>query len=813
MENKRVRFLDGGMGTLLQTAGLPPGKDPADWNIENPAVIASVHRRYIEAGSDLVLTNTFGANRLKYHGRYQLADIIRSALAIARKEAPVVALDIGPTGKLLKPAGDLDFEAAVAAFRETIEVAFGGDAALFPDALFVETMSDLYELKAAVIAAKSVLREKGLVASIPIYCTVALQTDGTLLTGGNVEAFAALMETLGVDAYGFNCGLGPDRMLPFVEQLSQLSTHPIIVKPNAGMPRLAEGATVFDVGSVEFAGHVRKLIAAGASIVGGCCGTTPEYIAAVKSINGDIAHLPVLPRSVVSSGTVAVELKPYAGLIIGERLNPTGKKLLKAAYEKGDSAYVLREAVKQLDAGAEVLDVNCGVPGLDEASLLEATLEKVQSVAACPLQIDTADPSALRRALRVVNGKPLVNSVNGKRESMDAVFPLVKEYGGLIVALCLDENGIPSTAEGRLAIARKILSEGEKYGFTKNDFIFDALTLSVSAPVEGAANAQVTNATVTLETVRRLTEELKVNTILGVSNVSFGLPNRAALNNTMYALAKRAGLSAAIVNPAVIRDEIDADAEDVLLGRDANAVKWIDKNSVNLSENANLTHKNMGSVPTEELSAAIKRGLRADAESAAKAALSAAIEPMEVINTAIIPALEAIGKLFESGKLFLPQLLLAADAAGDAFAIVKEKLTAKAEKVGTDPKEKVGTDPRRPIILATVKGDIHDIGKNIVRVLLESYGFEVIDLGRDVEPEKIVEAARKSNAYLVGLSALMTTTVGAMAETIRRLKAEELDCRTVVGGAVVTAEFAESIGADFYAQDAMRTVRIASMAN
>ena len=875
-------ILDGGMGTLLQAAGLPAGKDPCDWNIEKPDAIAVVHRAYLEAGSDMVLTNTFGANRLKYHGEHDLGEVICRALEIARSAGTGhrIALDIGPTGKLMKPAGDLEFEDAVAAFKETISFALA--AASRPDAIFIETMSDLHELKAAVLAAKESLAENSLEGNVPIYCTVALQEDGKLLTGGSVEAFAALMEALEVDAYGFNCGLGPDRMLPFVERLAKVSTKPIIVKPNAGMPRLvtettAEGVisrTVFDVGPDDFAAHILELSAAGASIFGGCCGTTPAHIKAVglafqghEPMEGLASHRePSKPSadtnlSVISSGTSAFQLKPYAGTIIGERINPTGKKLLKEAYAKGDTAYVLREAVKQVEAGAEILDVNCGVPGLDEPSLLESTVKLVESVCTCPLQIDTADPAALERALRVVNGKALVNSVNGKRESMDAVFPLVKKYGGLIVALCLDENGIPPTADGRLQIARKILSEGEKYGFSKKDFIFDALTLSVSVPIEGSVPQKTgsvpTNATVTLETVRRLTEELGVNTILGVSNVSFGLPNRPVLNNTMYALAKQAGISAAIANPAVIKDEIDEAAADVLLGRDPGAEHWIagsafgcvghsasarvpvEKGSVPQekgSEKGSVPPK-MGSVPMEELAAAIKRGLRADAANVAKMALNLQIAPLELINKAIVPALEEIGRLFEQGKVFLPQLLMAADAAGDAFQEVKAKMAA--DSVGTDPGKMeivpnlvgtdpdlvgtvpnlVGTDPgkagtvpvgnRRAIVIATVKGDIHDIGKNIVRALLENYGFEVIDLGRDVPPETIVEAAIKNQAALVGLSALMTTTVGAMAETVRLLKEKVPFVRTVVGGAVVTEEYAAQIGADYYAKDAMRTVRIA----
>ncbi len=779
---KDLTFLDGGFGTMIQAAGLPVGRDPCDWNIENPAAVTAVHRAYVEAGSEIVLTNTFGANRLKYHGAHDLVQLIPAAIANARASgAAKVALDLGPTGKLLKPAGDLDFDAAYDAFAETIRLGRGADL------IFIETMGDVYEVKAAVLAAKET-------CDLPVCVTVALGENGQLLTGGSVECVAALLESLDVAAYGFNCGLGPDRMLPFVERLAKVSTKPIIVKPNAGMPKLVDGRTVFPESSDEFAAHVATLVRAGASVVGGCCGTTPAHIAAVTASGLPLAERGAVRRmTAVSSGTGVVTLRPHQGLVIGERINPTGKKLLKEAYARGDVAYVLREAVKQVDAGAEVLDVNCGVPGLDEAALIEATVQAVQSVATCPIQIDTADPAALERALRHVNGKPLVNSVNGKRASMDAVFPLVRKYGGTLVGLCLDEDGIPATSEGRVAIARRILAEGAKYGFTKADFVFDALTLAVSADPNAAV--------VTLETVKRLTDELGVNTVLGVSNVSFGLPNRPILNNTMFALAKRAGLSAAIANPSLIRDEIDPAAEDVLLVRDRNCERWIALQTATPSAAPAAGPAASGGDPLAALAVAIRRGLRDDAAAAAKAALKGGAETMTLVNAGIVPALEEVGKGFETGKVFLPQLLMAADAAGEAFAVVKATMAARGD---------TRTDAAGyPIVIATVKGDIHDIGKNIVRALLENYGFDVIDLGRDVPPEKIVETAARTHARLVGLSALMTTTVGAMAETIRQIKAAGLACKTVVGGAVVTQEFADSIGADFYGGDAMKTVRIA----
>ena len=836
---KRLTILDGGMGTLLQARGLRSGEVPEDWNVERPEDVMAIHRAYLAAGSDVVYANTFGANGLKYHGRHELEEVVRAGIANAVRAADAaaaetgrrarVALDLGPTGRLLKPAGDLSFEDAVAAFAETVRLAVGvSPANLRPDLVVIETMGDVRELKAAVVAAKEN-------CDLPVYATVTLGADGKLLTGGSVECVAALLESLGVDAYGFNCGLGPEQMLPYVKRLAAVSTKPIVVKANAGLPKVVDGKTVFSVGPEEFAARVADLVAAGATVVGGCCGTTPEHIEKLSQVlateRAQSGHKEISERTLrplcasdevapcgkkteVSSGTSVVELKSHAGLIIGERINPTGKKLLKEAYAKGDTAYVLREAVKQIDAGAEILDVNCGVPGLDEADLLEATVEAVQGVATCPLQVDTADPQALERALRRVNGKALVNSVNGKRASMDAVFPLVKRYGGTIVALCLDESGIPPTSDGRLSIARRILEEGAKYGFGKKDFVIDALTLAVSADPNAAR--------VTLETVRRLTDELGVNTVLGVSNVSFGLPNRPALNNAMYALAKRAGLSAAIANPAAIRDEIDPAAEDVLMGRDANCAKWIGLNTETQRHRAdapvNTKIEALHSDPSVSLCLCVKKGLREDARQAAETALSCGKSAMELINGAIVPALEEVGRGFEKGTVFLPQLLMAADAAGEAFAVVKRALSTALDgdrqqstpALDGNRRQSTAVDGRdRPIVLATVKGDIHDIGKNIVRALLENYGFEVIDLGRDVPPETIVETAHKENAMMVGLSALMTTTVGAMAETIRQLKAAGLRCRTCVGGAVVTQEYADEIGADFYAKDAMKTVRFA----
>lgn len=784
-----ILFLDGAFGTMAQSAGLLPGEDPFEWNEKNPKGVESIHKSYVASGADIVLANTFGANPLKYRGRNNLADMVKSAVESARLSgAKRVALDIGPTGRLLKPAGDLSFKEAYENFSAVVVSGVNAGA----DLAFVETISDARELKAAVLAVKEN-------SNLPLYVTVSLDESGKLLTGASVECVSALLESLDVDAYGFNCGLGPDKMEAFIRKLRAVSTKRIIAKPNAGMPKIKNGRTVYSQSPEEFAKLVLRLVDAGASIVGGCCGTTPEHIRAVRKLlaGESVENLrPEKCECVISSGTSVVTLKPYSALVIGERINPTGKKALKEAYKRGDISYVLREAVKQVDDGAQVLDVNCGVPGIDESSTLENVVECVQSVVSCPMQIDTANAEALGKALFIVNGKPLVNSVNGKQESMDSVFPLVKRYGGTIVALCLDENGIPPTSQGRVDIARRILEEGAKYGFEKKDFVFDALTLAVSADPMAAM--------VTIETVKRLTQELCVNTVLGVSNVSFGLPNRPRLNNAMYALAKRAGLSAAIANPSLIKEEVDDLALDVLLGRDEGCRAWIKACCESEESSQKLSPVSSTDAPkSENLIRAIEKGLVDDAKSAACQLLASGSEPMEVISEAIVPALENVGGRFEKGEAFLPQLLMAADAAGAAFGEVRKSLANRERDASSDRRR------AHPIVIATVKGDIHDIGKNIVRALLENYGFDVIDLGRDVEPEKIVDAALSSGAFMIGLSALMTTTVGAMGETIRLAKERGVKAKICVGGAVLTQEYASSIGADYYAKDAMRTVRIA----
>lgn len=780
-----IIFADGAMGTSLQTAGLKPGEVPETWSIKRPEVIRAIHAAYFAAGSDFVLANTFGANRVKYDGGERLEDVISASITLAREAAngaknKFVAIDVGPTGKLLKPSGDFEFDRAYDAFAETISLGAASGA----DLVAIETMGDAYELKAAVLAAKEN-------STLPILATVALGEDGKLLTGADVETVAAILEGLRVDAIGLNCGLGPDLMLPYVERLAAATNVPIFVKPNAGLPKLVDGETRFLVSSDEFAKNVVKLVHAGARIVGGCCGTTSAHIAAVKAAleSESIAKRAIAKkRVVVTSGVRSVEIPFNDSIIIGERINPTGKKKLREAYKTGDMAYILREAVAQVDAGSHILDVNAGVPGIDEASTLESTIEAIQSVVNVPLQIDTADPIAMERAMRRYNGKCLVNSVNGKAEVMEKVFPLVAKYGGVVVALTLDENGIPSTAEGRVEIARKIIAKGAEYGLTKDDFIVDVLCLAVSA--------DNTSANVILEAMKSVRELLGVRTALGVSNISFGLPSRTSLNAAFYTLTLNAGLSAAIINPLSLPMISAYRAYRALTGRDSDCSKWI-------AFSENLEGGETSSSPTTSqamsLSTLIEKGLRDDASEAARRLVLTGLGPLEIINSEIVPALEKVGSLFESGKYFLPQLLMAADSASAAFEYLRSELAKSGVKGAT----------KGPIVIATVKGDIHDIGKNIVRSLLENYGFEVIDLGRDVAPETIVDTVLETGCRLVGLSALMTTTVGAMAETIAALKATDPEIKTFVGGAVLTEEFAKEIGATWYAKDAMASVRIA----
>lgn len=797
---KEILYFDGGMGTLLQEKGLAPGELPETWNLEHPEVIREIHRRYIEAGSDIVLTNTFGANALKFHDeRCSLKEIVESAIdhvKAAIREAGddrriYTALDVGPTGKLLKPMGDLDFETAYEAFREVMVIAEKAGA----DLIHIETMSDTYELKAAVLAAKEN-------TSLPVFATAIFDERRKLLTGADVPSVVALLEGLRVDALGINCGMGPEQMLPVLEEMLRYSSLPVIVKPNAGLPQQRDGRTCYDVLPEEFAYLMKRITNMGASVIGGCCGTTPEHIRAMKDACRGLQPLPAAAKeyTVVSSYGKSVFLgnrteERHGSKIIGERINPTGKKRFKQALKEHDLDYILREAITQQDNGAHILDVNVGLPDIDEPALMEEAVQEIQSVVNLPLQIDTVDIQAMERALRIYNGKAMVNSVSGKQESMDSVFPLIRKYGGVVIGLTLDEEGIPADADGRIRIAEKIIAEAGKYGIKKKDIVIDALAMTISSEPEGAK--------VTLETLRRLRDEVKVNTVLGVSNISFGLPSRPVINSAFYTMAMMNGLSAGIINPSS-EDMMKAwYAYHALMDFDPNCERYISRYSnapagVPAGKPGTPAHGPGGNTPGMHLAAAIEKGLRDDAHSITLQ-LTEEKAPLDIINEELIPALNRVGDGFEKGTVFLPQLLMSAEAAKSAFAVLKEKMDKSGEV-----QEKKGT-----IVIATVKGDIHDIGKNIVKVLLENYSFDVIDLGKDVPPEKIVDTVLEKKAPLAGLSALMTTTVVSMEETIRQLREKAPECRVMVGGAVLNQEYADMIGADFYGKDAMQSVHYA----
>ena len=781
---KELLYFDGGMGTLLQEKGLKAGELPEVWNIEHMEEIIEIHRQYFEAGSDIVLTNTFGANALKFHNtEYELEDIVTSAvihvkeaasLGVHDKREVYTALDIGPTGKLLKPMGDLDFETAYQAFAEVMRY---GEAA-GADLIHIETMSDTYEMKAAVLAAKEQ-------TSLPVFATMIFDEKGRLLTGGDVRSAMAMLEWLGVDALGINCGLGPEQMLPIFQEIVSHTSVPVIVKPNAGLPKQKDGVVYYDVQPDEFARIMGKMIEGGAAVIGGCCGTTPDHIQRMTSIFGRkrVEKAEIQEETVVSSYGQAVVLgrKP---VIIGERINPTGKKRLKQALKEHDLDYILKEGIQQQEMGAHILDVNVGLPDIDETQMMQEVLLQLQSVTSLPLQIDTVDSRAMEAAMRIYNGKPMINSVNGKQESMDKVFPLIQKYGGVVVGLTLDEEGIPSTAEGRIQIAGKIIQEAQKYGIPKKDIVIDVLAMTVSSDPQGAM--------VTLEALRGVRERFSVCTVLGVSNISFGLPSRPVINSTFYTMAMQAGLSAGIINPSSEDMMRSYYAFCALTNRDSNFEEYIRKFGNIKAETA---VKKGGEL---SLKTAIEKGLKEEAYHAAKTLLQE-MEPLQIIDLHLIPALDQVGKGFEKGTIFLPQLLMSADAAKNAFAVLKEKIADTGETSGKKHK----------VILATVKGDIHDIGKNIVKVLLENYGFDVRDLGKDVDPEQIVRTAVEEDVRLAGLSALMTTTVGSMEETIRLLHAEKPDCKIMVGGAVLNQEYADMIGADFYGKDAMQSVHYA----
>lgn len=770
---KRRFYFDGGTGSMLQAMGLKPGEAPEYWNITHPDRITALHTAYLDAGSNIISTNTFGINADKFDNYEELiAAAIKCAKnAIGDKKDKFIAYDMGPTGRMLEPLGDLSFEDAVALFAKNVKAAADNGA----DLILIETMNDAYETKAAVLAAKES-------CSLPVFVTNVYDETHHLMTGADPAAMVALLEGLRVDALGVNCSLGPDKMLSVVEELVRYASVPVIVNPNAGLPECENGETVYRVSADDFSDKMRDIALCGASVLGGCCGTTPEFIKKTVEKTADIPLKKPENKNdtLVSSYTCAVKIGG-SPVLIGERINPTGKPKFKDALRREDIGYIVNEGILQADKGVHILDVNVGLPEIDEKKLMLRTVKQLQAVCDLPLQLDSTIPDVLEAAMRIYNGKPLINSVNGDSESMHNIFPLVKKYGGAVIALTLDKSGIPDTAEERFGIAEKIIAEAAKYGIAKKDIIVDPLALTVSSNQESAK--------ITLKTVKLL-KNAGIKTSLGVSNISFGLPSRQIINSVFFGMALENGLDCAIMNP--FSDDMMRTyyAFRALSGYDASCTDYIAfaadapaAEAVSNTDNGNLK-------------TAVIKGVKEAARTAAEELLKNTA-PLEIINGYIIPALDEIGAAFEAKKAYLPQLLMSAEAASAAFELIKTKIPAKAGENG------------RKVILATVKGDIHDIGKNIVKVMLESYGFNVVDLGRDVDPKTVVNAAINENCRLVGLSALMTTTVPAMEETIRLLHETNPEIKTVVGGAVLTQEYADMIKADKYAKDAMETVRYA----
>ena len=782
---RRFVFLDGGLGTQLQKRGLQPGQKPELAAFLMPDTLEAIHREYAAAGADILYANTFGANEQKLAGTgYTAADTIAASIACARRAAQpygaLVALDIGPLGELLAPTGTLSFEEAYARFAAIVQAGVQAGA----DLVVIETMTDLYELKAAVLAAKEN-------STLPVLASMSFESRGRTFTGCTVESFGVTAAGLGVDAVGINCSLGPDEILPFAKRLCRVvpTGMPVFVKPNAGLPN-PDGS--YDLTADGFVEQMLPYAASGISMVGGCCGTTPEYIRKLRAAFAELTPAQKVPlrRSRLCTPVRCVEVEGIT--VVGERINPTGKKRLQQALREGDSGYACAQAVAQAEAGAQVLDVNAGLPGIDEAATLEMLVRELQAVTDLPLQLDSNDPAALERALRIYNGKPIVNSVNGEEKSLKAILPLCKKYGAAVVGLCLDENGIPKTAEGRFAVAKKIVAATDAAGIPRENVYIDCLTLTVSAEQASAAE--------TLKAMELCKRELGVRTVLGVSNISFGLPCRGYMNTTFLTLAMQAGLDLAIMNPNTPEMMAAVRAFRVLTCQDTQCTDYVQAyagqqtQTVQTVKAAPAAATPAASEPSgneDPLADAVRRGLKKEARAAAEQALLSR-EPLDVVNLSLIPALDTVGDGFEKGTLFLPQLLQAATAAQAAFDVIKTAIASSGQQSVSKGK----------IVLATVKGDIHDIGKNIVRVVLENYGYEVTDLGRDVDPMRVVQAVQETGAPLVGLSALMTTTVPSMQATIEELHKAKLPCKVMVGGAVLTPSFAQQIGADFYARDA-----------
>lgn len=758
-----IKYFDGGMGSMLN---LRPGELPEKLNISDPDRVYRVHKAYADAGADIITANTFGANRLKYDN---CDELVKAGVALAKKTGKKVALDLGPTGKLLKPMGDLDFEECVSIYADVVNA--GKDDA---DIVLIETMGDTYEIKAAMLAAKEN-------CDLPVFVSMIFDEKGRLLTGADVKTACAVVEGLGADVIGFNCGLGPKQMIPLVEELEKYTSTPIMVNPNAGLPESVNGETVYNVDPDEFSDLMAQIADLGVSYLGGCCGTTPAHIKALIEKTKNIPDIPPSKKNFtfVTSYSQSVELGEKSA-VIGERINPTGKKLLKQALRDRDMDYILREGISQKDCGAHILDVNVGLPEIDEVEMLKSAVYELQSVLPTPLQLDSSDAVAMEQALRIYNGKPLINSTNGKEKSMHEIFPLAKKYGGVVVCLCLDENGIPETADGRIKVAEKIINTAAEYGIDKKDLIVDALAMTISTDSK--------NAIETLKAVDYIKHTLGVNTVLGVSNISFGLPNREAVNTAFYTLCLKAGLSAGIINPKSQSMMNAYYSYNALAGLDENCTEYIESAVVidAVADASNIT-----------LLDAIVKGMKEESAKCARELLKTQ-NSLDIINEYIIPALDKVGDGFEKNKIFLPQLLMSADSAKAAFDEIKAHMIVSGNSQVKGEK----------IIIATVEGDIHDIGKNIVKVLLANYGFDVVDLGKDVKCETVLDETIKNDAKLVGLSALMTTTVPNMEKTIKLIH-ENTDAKVFVGGAVLTKDYAKMINADWYAKDAMESVRIA----
>lgn len=797
---KKRYVLDGGMGTMLQSAGMSPEETTTEFGLAHPEILTQIHKKYIEAGADIVYASTFGTNRFKKKeiGECTLQEAVRIQVQAAVKAKEImaaqgrevaVAIDLGPLGELLEPMGTLSFEDAYDAFREVIQA--GCDLA---DLIVIETMTDLYEVKAAVLAAKET-------CDLPVVVTMTFEENGRTFTGVSLEAMALTLEGLGVDAMGINCSLGPVEIFPMAEKLRSLTDLPLVIKPNAGLPDPATGA--YDITCDQFVEKMEDFLKLGIELIGGCCGTTPEYIEGLAKIAAkfggteDSAKPSEEKKTLqVCSGNTVVTVDHVT--VIGERINPTGKKRLKQALLDEDFDYILSQAIEQIDAGAEILDVNVGVPSLDDVKMLPLVIKKLQSITGLPLQIDSGNPEAIEAALRVYNGKAIVNSVNGEEKVMENILPLVKKYGAAVVGLTLDENGIPNKAEDRFAIAKRILERALEYGIPRENVIIDCLTLT--------ASAQQKEVVETLKAVRMVKEQLGLKTALGVSNISFGLPLRPIINRTFLTMAMECGLDLPIINPNSEDMMASIFAFHVLHNIDENATAFIERYGDAALETSKISQKKDTSVTgssangdgSHDIFYCIEKGMKADTVVAVEKLLQDHTE-MELVNDFLIPALDKVGQGFEKGTIFLPQMLRAATAAQAGFDIVKTKL-AESDKE---------TVSLGQVVIATVKGDIHDIGKNIVKVIMENYGFQMIDLGRDVPPETIVETVKEKNIKLVGLSALMTTTLKSMEETIVAVKEAAPDCKVMVGGAVLTADYAEKIGADYYCKDAMKSVEAA----